>query len=406
MNSLRVAVIFDQYIHSGGSYQQQLNDALLVRQIPSNLAEPVYFTTIRENTSTLESFGISANLLLLSKAAYVFLKLRHCISHPSFLKAISRLFGSNTFEKQLINHNIDLVYFLSAANLASHLEQLNYMTTVLDLCHRDDLEFPEVRCYREFEKREKYYRTILTKSVAILTDSQLGKANILNRYGVDNYRVHVMPFQPAQFTQISNHEYASGYIDIQHKYNLSVPYIFYPAQFWAHKNHVYILEGLKALESKYGIEIGAIFSGTDKGNQTYVESRVSAFGLDDRIRFPGFVPNNDMPYLYRQSLALVMPTYFGPTNLPPLEAFSLGVPVLYSDKTGLREQVDNAALLVDLNDPCSMADMLHKIITDQELRSRLCQNGHQQMNDNIHASRVEALTSILTDFRRRRSCWK
>ena len=50
-----------------------------------------------------------------------------------------------------------------------------------------------------------------------------------------------------------------------------------------------------------------------------------------------------------------MPTYFGPTNIPPLEAFALGVPVLYSDLPGLKDQVGDSALLLDLNNPESMA---------------------------------------------------
>ena len=49
--------------------------------------------------------------------------------------------------------------------------------------------------------------------------------------------------------------------------------------------------------------------------------------------------------LYTEALALVMPTYFGPTNLPPLEAFQTGTPVLYSDLPGMREQVGDAAIM-------------------------------------------------------------
>ena len=58
-----------------------------------------------------------------------------------------------------------------------------------------------------------------------------------------------------------------------------------------------------------------------------------------------------MASLYKESIALVMPSYFGPTNIPPLEAFNLGVPVLYSDLPGLKDQVGDAALLLDLNKP-------------------------------------------------------
>ena len=62
-----------------------------------------------------------------------------------------------------------------------------------------------------------------------------------------------------------------------------------------------------------------------------------------------------------EKLTLVMPTFFGPTNSPPLEAFSLGVPILYSDLIGLKDIVA-AALFLDLDDPGSLAQNLKNLI--------------------------------------------
>ena len=87
----------------------------------------------------------------------------------------------------------------------------------------------------------------------------------------------------------------------------------------------------KTLEKKYGLKINAIFSGTDKGNKKRVLEVAQELGLNDRIVFTGFVPDIEIPYLYKQSLALTMTSYFGPTNLPPMEAFQLGVPVIYGN---------------------------------------------------------------------------
>ena len=52
--------------------------------------------------------------------------------------------------------------------------------------------------------------------------------------------------------------------------------------------------------------------------------------------------------LYSQAFALVMPTYFGPTNMPPLEAFKFKIPVLYSNIKGLKEQVEDVNIALDL----------------------------------------------------------
>jgi len=298
------------------------------------------------------------------------------------------------------------MYFLSPSGWAQNLEKLNYITTVWDLSHRDDPEFPEVRWDRQIEAREKYYWAILPRATAIFVDSELGKKNVVHRYGIDEERVHVMPFQAATATRESpSSDYRSS-IDVRAKYKLDVPYVFYPAQFWAHKNHVYLLEGLRVLEERYEIRIGAIFSGGDQGNFAHVQSCVRRMNLEDRVRFVGFVDNDVIPEFYRQSAALVMPSYFGPTNLPPLEAFELGVPVLYSDKAGLRDQVGDAALLMDLNDPATLADHLKNLIDDPQLRIRLIQAGKDRLKYFDAMDRVGILKRVLEDFRWRRLTWQ
>ena len=193
---------------------------------------------------------------------------------------------------------------------------------------------------------------------------------------------------------------------IKTKYSLKGPYVFYLAQFWAHKNHIYLLQGLADLRSRYGLDVGAIFVGSDKGNLGYIKKSAVSLGVFDLVKFGGFVSNEEIPVLYKQSVALVMPTYFGPTNLPPLEAFELGVPVLYPDKPGLREQVGEAALLMDLKNPSSLADHLYSLLTDDILRSQLIAKGQDRLKICKKEGRACLLESVITDFRSRRMCWE
>jgi len=406
MRPIRLGVIFDQQIRAGGGYQQALNAALLTRELPKELAEVIFFTTLQENIATLAIHGIEAKTIHLSLFAKTGAYFRRRITDARLLKFFQKIEQYSPLEKQLIEQKIDLVYFLSPSSWAQNLEKLNYITTVWDLCHRDDPEFPEVRWGRQIEAREKNYWALLPRAAAIFVDSELGKKNVVHRYGIDEERVHVMPFQAAVATRESIPSDFRSSIDVREKYNLDVPYVFYPAQFWAHKNHVYLLEGLRVLEERHGIRVGAIFSGGDKGNFLHIQSCVRKMNLEDRVRFVGFVDNDVIPELYRQSVALVMPSYFGPTNLPPLEAFELGVPVLYSDKAGLRDQVGDAALLMDLNDPATLADHLKNLIDDPQLRIRLIQAGKDRLKYYDAMDRVGILKRVLEDFRWRRLTWQ
>lgn len=403
---VRLAVIFEQKIDAGGGYQQSINAARLLSKLSHELARPIFITTVKINVRVLRQYGIEASYFPLPKWRRLLLKLRRMCSHPFALRLITKIFGENSFEEFLSRKQVQLVYFLSPSILACDLERINYIITVWDLCHRDDVEFPEIRGYREFEHRDAFYRRALPKATGILVDSELSKKNIILRYGIDGWRIQVLEFSPA-FSVDSFRKFDNDlYVDVATKYKMYFPYIYYPAQFWAHKNHNYILEGLKILEADFGQVIGAIFSGGDQGNMSFIKQRVLQLGLSERIKFAGFVSNEEVPYLYTQSIALVMPTYFGPTNLPPLEAFLLGVPVLYPDKPGLRDQVGDAALLINLSNPRSLAENINNLLLNPRLRSQLIERGRAQSAIRSDENRLEVLEGMIKNFRVRLSCWE
>jgi glycosyltransferase involved in cell wall biosynthesis len=406
INRVRLAVIFDQEIRVGGGYQQALNAALLVRQLPRDLVEALFFTPFEETAKTLALKEVEVVCFKYGLLFRLLNVLRTRILHPRFQGFCDRVGLRNPLEKLLQTHRIDLVYFLSPCGWAAHLESTNYITTVWDLCHRDHPVFPEVRAGGVLNSRDRNLNSILPGAVGILVDSEISRCNMVRRYGIDEARIHVMPFQASVSSRNPEHSGESIQLDVRGKYKLDTPYVFYPAQFWAHKNHVYILEGLQVLEKIYGLRVGAIFSGGDMGNLEHIKKCVAQSGLADRVRFSGFVSNEEIPCLYRQSVALVMPTYFGPTNLPPLEAFELGVPVLYSDLPGMREQVGDAALLLDLTNPGSLADHLVALMGSESLRNRLIRAGKDRLDEFAKCNRVGVLQTVIEDFRVKRLCWE
>ena len=304
-----------------------------------------------------------------------------------------------SMEEFLTRRNIDLVYFLTPSNKAKELINIPYIMTVWDLCHRDFNEFPEVRNNNEFEKREERYATLLKKAIKVTTDSELGKKNICYRYGIDESRVKILKFLP----QTMNND---KYINIKEKHNISNNYIYYPAQFWAHKNHIYILKALKILKEQYDLIIDAIFTGSDYGNLNYILEKAREFDIKEQVHYLGFVDEEEIPNLYKQSIALVMPTYFGPTNIPPLEAFSLNVPVCYSDLDGLREQVGEAAFLMNLKNPESLANHILTIMKDKDIVNKKILLGQDIINSWTNEDFLNTIYNILDEYKVLRECWE
>ena len=116
--------------------------------------------------------------------------------------------------------------------------------------------------------------------------------------------------------------------------------------------------------------------------------------------------DKEVPYFYRQSVALVMPTYFGPTNIPPLEAFSLGCPVCYSDFLAAGDQINDAVFPIDLEDPESLARALMTITEDSAQVKTKIEKGMQVVQRWNEEACWEGLKFIFEEYEQKMRCWK
>jgi glycosyltransferase involved in cell wall biosynthesis len=393
---MKIGVVFDGDLQVGGGFQYQKTILNLIKSLKEKY-EFIVFTFSPENEKYSKSLGFKTKILKHT----ILDKVKRLILRSDLFAFLSpKIHLVCNFEKYLEQEGIDLVYFLQPSTLALDLVRHNYIITVWDLCHRDYPEFPEVNFNKEFERREFFYTIALKKAVAIISDSETGKNNIIRRYGIDPNRVYVLPFLPSTNIYIKND------VNVKEKYGITTEYyIYYPAQFWAHKNHVYIIDSIALLKNK-GIYLTAVFSGSDKGNLNHVLEYAKEKRVIDLIKYIGFVPDEDIYSLYKNALALVMPTYFGPTNIPPLEAFAIGTPVIYPDLPGLKAQVGDAALLVDLKEPRTLATHLENLMNSEKFRQELIEKGKKRLAEINSIDRVSVLESIFLDYEVKMKCWK
>ncbi len=395
---LNIAVIFDQEIASGGGFQQGLNASLLASEISPKLGLIKFFHTKKKIKKNLNNNGINSKLINLSFFEKIYLFLKTTEKYRIIYKIIRIFFDCNFFEAFLLRHNIDLVYFISPSRYSLDLNKLNFIFTIWDICHREHIEFPEVKLKGEFENRELRIKYASKRAISIIVDSEISKSNLNKKYNVDKSRIKVIPFEPLKEIKKFNHSNTSS-LEVLAKYKIQNKYIFYPAQLWPHKNHIYILKGLYLLQKKHNISIDAVFSGGDKGNKKAIIQYAKKLRIAERIIFTGFLTNEELISLYKMSQALVMPTYFGPTNIPPFEAFKLGIPVIYSNLHGLREQIKDAGSLVDLDNPDTLASCLFKLLKDSNFRSDLIKKGYKLYNEVESFDRINILNDILKNFK-------
>jgi len=406
MKKIKLAVILDQKFNNGGGFQQSLNAILLAKNLNENCADIVYFTTIKENINVLSKHGIKFKYININLVDKFFSYIRSKFFHPRILKFTKLINKFSKFEKVLLDNHVDLIYFVSPSGLARDIDKINYIITIWDLNYLYNNEFPEFRGNKITETLHKFYKSTVSKATGVIVDSEKSRDDVVSNYLISQKRVHVIPFEPGQNVKEYLSQKPPHQMNIKKKYNINFPYIFYPAQFWPHKNHTYVLRGVKILKEKFKIKISVLFAGGDQGNLSFVKDQVKKLNLEEQIHFIGFVDSEEIPIIYKNSEALVMPTFFGPTNLPPLEAFELGTPVLYSDLEGLRDQVDDAALLMDLKNPQSLALNLNNLLKDKTLRETIIQKGYRRSNYFKDIDRKNILKKIIEDYQIKSLSWK
>ena len=306
---------------------------------------------------------------------------------------------SERVHELLTRHKVDVVWGLSQGTPAFDIP---FITIVWDLQHRLQPFFPELSVNGQWEGREMHYSRSLQRAMAVIAGTCVGRSEIERFYGIPRERIHILPHPTPRFALIAGRE--DGRL-AQEKFGLAVPYVFYPAQFWPHKNHICVLEAIRSIREHRGIDVHAVFVGSDQGNEEHVRLAAQRMGVADSVRLLGFVSQDELVSLYRGALALVYPSYFGPENLPPLEAFALGCPVIAARVPGSEEQLGDAAILVDPTDANGFASAIVGLAEDPVLAATLKTKGAQRARSFSAVELVRRMWSFFDQLEPYRRCW-
>ena len=304
----------------------------------------------------------------------------------------------SSLERKLRKQGVDFVWFVGPRPLDMDLP---YLAIVLDLQHRKQPWFPEVSEYSEWEMRERRLAPFLHRAAAVVAGTQAGKREVAKFLQIPEERIHILAHPTPAYAL----DAARRKSPLNAGLGLAPGYLFYPAQFWAHKNHINLLLALKQLRDK-GLVIPLVLVGSDFGNQEHVQQTIRDLGLVDQAKILGFVDTQTLIALYQNALALTYLSFFGPENLPPLEAFALGCPVIAARVDGAEEQLADAALLVDPASPSEIAAAIRKIYKDRNLRAKLLVKGHKRATRWTAVDFVQGVFEILDRFEPIRRVWK
>lgn len=284
-------------------------------------------------------------------------KLRSLIASTPVGGILAAVLPLSPLSRSLKALNPDLVYFPSPNIHAMGLYKYPHVFTVWDLGHRELRQFPEFANPVEYFLRERLYRKAFLRASRIVTDSKWTGERLEEIYGLasDNWLSLGMAFTVSVPSNIKPIDFDG-------------PYFLYPAQRWPHKNHRTLLEAFAEVV-KVRPDAKIVLIGSSKGGGVDIDSWIRELGISKSVVDMGFVDSDTTYGLVSGARAVVMPTFLGPTNLPPLEAASLGVPSIVSDVHHFDEDLGTHLTLVAPDEASSWAkSMLDSLETKRPER--------------------------------------
>ena len=264
-----------------------------------------------------------------------------------------------------------------------------YVATIRGIQHRMQPWFPEYGSGGVWRERERLDEEYYRRAALVITGTAAGARELREAYGDCAGVVQVVPLPTPAFA------IAAG-MRPRGPRPTGVPprYLFYPAAFAPHKNHVTAVQAVGALRSIAGAP-HLVLTGADAGTMSHVMQEARALGIPDRVHSLGFVDRQRLIALYQHAEALLYPALSGPDNLPPLEAMALGCPVIAARVSGADEQIGDAGVLVDPLDALGFATAVRSLRYDPEARDAMVERGRLRARNWTSAQYVDTIISLI-----------
>lgn len=247
------------------------------------------------------------------------------------------------------HRNIDLLFPFPMEGLA-----IPTLTWIPDF---QEKHMPYLFTPSEIAGRRKEHESYFARE-GLLLSSESALDDFNQFYGEYKLPVFVVPFASFLSDTLPNLD------DVRSRHDLPEKYFFAPNQFWVHKNHIVILAALRKLKQR-GITPTVCFSGKEfdfraQGYAPFLRQKISEWGLEDQVKFLGFMPREDQIVAMKNAQAIIQPSRFEGWSTVIEDAKALNKFIIASNLSVHKEQLLNNAEFFDPSDFNALADLLEK----------------------------------------------
>ena len=370
---MKIGIFFESSPNAGGAFHTNLNIVNIFNEYNKNIFDITYIVISREAEKLLKAKGCKC---IYFKSTFFFRLQNIMVKSIIFNSLLKKLKIRNKFEDFILNNKFDIIYFNSPTKFSTFLREIPFVMNIYEMQHRTDSYFPEYRkSEHTLEARDEIIFNAVKKSFKIIVATEKDKNLLKELYNSYNGNVEIQPYIPQIPNLYENQYKGENFRKIFDSLEISGKNIlFYPAQFWAHKNHRYIVDAIKFLKKNGREEIKVIFTGHDKSNKKFIKKIIDNENLNDNFIFLDYVNDKQLISLYLNCTALIMPTFVGHSTLPLYEAFYFKLPVFFT-KNLLDDKLKDLVYEIDIYKPDDFINVLNEFEKDVANKNKKIEAG-------------------------------
>jgi glycosyltransferase involved in cell wall biosynthesis len=247
--------------------------------------------------------------------------------------------------------------------------------SAITICDLSFVRYPDL-----FNRSNAMYlatmaRLSVRKATAVLTISESTRRDVIRLFGVPAERVTTTycgvseRFRPVPESEVEQ---------FRRRHELPAEFLLFIGTIEPRKNLAGLVTAYAAYRREVAEPIPLILGGGRGWKDQHVFDLVERLGLREHVRFPGYIPGDDLPSWYSAATAFIYPSRYEGFGLPVAEAMACGTPIITSAVSSLPEVVGDAGLLVDPDDERALAAAMTRLASDSELRRTLSLAGQER----------------------------
>ena len=360
---MKIGILFEGSPKKPGGFYQSLQSATILNEIKDDRMEFEFICLEKETFFFLKNKNFKVRLFSNNFYKKIF---HFFMNFQFFTNLILNYKFKHPFFSFLNKNNYDLIIFLSPSVFSYHCGKINFIMNIWDLDHKKNSPFPEHRMEYNFLKRENLINYVIFHAFKTVVADEKTREELIKIYNCDKNKLSVQSFIP-YLPQL--HKTKKDNCDFKKIFdNFNLPnkkVILYPATFWAHKNHKYLIDAAKIFKDNGNNDYIFVFCGGGNSNLDFIKNEINKFSLKNSCLVFPLVNDLELIALYLNCNAIAMPTTGGPTNLPLYESFYFKKLIFYSKHLIYENELAKNLITIDINKPSEFYEKIINLNDDQ-----------------------------------------